>query len=607
MPTTRPHNDEVDLEARMATKQRMSLNRRTTTAALAGLMLAGAGFGVLPASAAQPAPAAAAAAAAPVGEQTFFNPIKTGADPSIYQHNGEYIFVESVNDSGIALRRSETITGLGDATPKVVWDSPATGMLCCEIWAPEVLRVRGEWYIYFAADDGDNFNHRMYVIKALTQDPFGAWSEPVKITDPTDRWAIDATVMETPGGDLYYLWSGWEGTTNVDQRIYIAPMSDPMTLSGPRVELSRPDQPWETAGAPPGINEGPEVLQKDGKTYIVYSASGSWTPDYCLGMLTNTGGNLLDPASWDKSDGCVFSRRDTAAGPGHHTFTKSPDGTEDWLLYHANTVTGSGWGGRATRAQEFTWDANGPVFGTPTSTYEPIPVPSGENSPYYLDYEAENAFLNRARAVDVTVAGASNGKKVGYIDFDDSYLEWDLTVPTAGTYDILVRYGNDPTNAAGTSQFVYVNGRPSGSVQYPRTAWDNWTFKKVPVELQAGANKFRLVKGSGYTELDMIRVPIPQATEPVKPAADYTTATACLGGKAVVTVRFRNTGDAAAAVTLTSPYGTKSWASVAPKGLVANNFAAPGKVIAAGEVTVSTVVNGVTASDTVPVAARTCS
>lgn len=598
----------------MAMKQRLSLTRRrTTAAALAGLMLAGAGFGVLPASAA-PAPvvaSAAAAAAEPVGEQTFYNPIKTGADPSIYQHNGEYVFVESVNDSGIALRRSETITGLGEATPKVVWDSPATGPLCCEVWAPEVLRVRGEWYIYFAADDGNNANHRMYAIKALTQDPFGAWSEPVKISDATDKWGIDATVMETAAGDLYYLWSGWEGDVNVDQRIYIAPMSDPVTLSGPRVELSRPDQSWETIGGPPGINEGAEVLQRNGKTYIVYSASGSWTPDYCLGMLTNTDGNLLNKASWTKSDGCVFSRRDTAAGPGHHTFTKSPDGTEDWLLYHANTVTGSGWGGRSTRAQEFTWDANGPVFGTPTSTYEPIPVPSGEKSPFYLDYEAENAnVLNRVRSVDVTlpggVPGASGGKKVGYIDFDDSYLEWNLTVPTAGTYDILVRYGNDPTNAAGTSQFVYVNGVPRGSVQYPRTAWDNWTFKKVPVELQAGANTFRLVKGSGYTELDMIRVPIPQATVPVKPAADYTAATACVGGKAIVTVRFRNTGDAAAAVSVTSPFGTKSWASVAPKGLVANNFAAPGKVIAAGEVTVSTVVNGQTATDTVPVTARTC-
>src|SRR5690606_22944401 len=152
----------------------------------------------------------------------------------IYLHDGEYVFAESVNDQGIALRRSATLTGLGSAARQVVWSAPPTGPLGCEVWAPEVLRVRGDWSVYFAADDGDNANHRMYAIKALTQDPFGPWSEPVRITDATDRWGIDATVMEVDG-QLYYLWSGWEGSENVEQRLYIATMSDPLTIDGPRI------------------------------------------------------------------------------------------------------------------------------------------------------------------------------------------------------------------------------------------------------------------------------------------------------------------------------------------------------------------------------------
>jgi len=477
----------------------------------------------------------------PLGDHTFLNPIKVGADPSIVMDGGSYWFAESVSDKGIALRHSPTITGLGESERQVIWQAPATGPICCETWAPELQKIRGSWYIYFAADNGDNANHRMYVIKALTSDPFGAWSEPVKVSDSTDKWAIDATVMETAAGQLYLLWSGWEGTTNVSQQLYIAPMSDPMTISGPRVEISRPTEPWERNGTP-YINEGPEVLQRDGKTFVVYSASGSWTNDYCLGMLTNTSGNLLDPASWTKSNGCVFAKRSTAQGPGHHTFTKSPDGTEDWLLYHANTVVNSGWDGRTIRAQKFTWDSNGiPQFGTPTTTFDPIPVPSGETGPRYVSYEAEAAQINQARVVDVSVPGASGGKKVGYMDFADSSVQFAVDAPAAGRYNVLVRYANggSANNATiGSTQFLSVNGGAAATVSYPQRTWDNWTFLTVPMDLQAGANTVRFTKGNGFTEMDMIRVPMPAQTAP---AASTTTLSptggpVTAGGPATVSV-----------------------------------------------------------------------
>ncbi|RIJ67799.1 hypothetical protein D1871_22830 [Nakamurella silvestris] len=483
----------------------------------------------------------------PLGEATFLNPIKVGADPSIFQDNGSYWFVETVADKGIALRHTSTITGLGDSERRQIWQAPASGPLCCEIWAPELLKIRGDWYIYFAADNGDNANHRMYAIKALTADPFGPWSDPVKISDSTDRWAIDATVMETPAGRLYFLWSGWEGTTNVSQQLYIAPMSDPLTISGPRVEISRPTESWERNGTP-YINEGPEVLQKDGKTFVVYSASGSWTNDYCLGMLTNTSGNLLDPAAWTKSNGCVFAKRSTAQGPGHHTFTKSPDGTEDWLLYHANTVVNSGWDGRTIRAQKFTWDANGsPVFGAPTSTFDQIPVPSGETGPRYVSYEAEDAQINQARVVNVTVPGASGAKKVGYMDFADSHVQFAVDAPETGRYDVLVRYANggSANNATiGSTQFLSVNGGAAATVSYPQRTWDNWTFLTVPMDLQAGTNTVRFTKGSGFTEMDMIRVPMPIAALPTPSTTTVTVPSTAVtaGSPASLTVQVATEG-----------------------------------------------------------------
>ena len=108
------------------------------------------------------------------------------------------------------------------------------------IWAPELHRLRGKWYVYFAADDGQNRNHRMFALENASEDPFeGTFVEKGRVFDPAaDRWAIDGTAIDL-NGRLYFLWSGWEGTEDVDQRLYIAPMSDPWTISGPRVEISR--------------------------------------------------------------------------------------------------------------------------------------------------------------------------------------------------------------------------------------------------------------------------------------------------------------------------------------------------------------------------------
>jgi GH43 family beta-xylosidase len=69
-----------------------------------------------------------------------------------------------------------------------------------------------------------------------------------------------------------------------------------------------------------------------------------------------------------------------AFGPGHGSFFRSPDGTEDWMLYHANAEAGQGCGNRrAPRAQPFTWKADGtPDFGRPVGVGVPVTRPSGE-------------------------------------------------------------------------------------------------------------------------------------------------------------------------------------------------------------------------------------
>jgi GH43 family beta-xylosidase len=127
------------------------------------------------------------------------------------------------------------------------------------------------------------------------------------------------------------------------------------------------------------LNEGPQVLERNGQVFIIYSTRESWTPAYRLGQLRLNGADaeLMDPTSWTKS-GPVFAAANGVHGPGHNGFAKSPDGTEDWLIYHAKVDTGPNWN-RVIRLQRFTWRPDGsPDFGTPVASGVPLPVPSGE-------------------------------------------------------------------------------------------------------------------------------------------------------------------------------------------------------------------------------------
>lgn len=299
--------------------------------------------------------------------ETFMNPIVgSGADPWVIFWENNYYYCRS-DKGGIYISQSKRLQDIG-AVPEVkIWTPPEDTPYSRGIWAPE-LHCLDKWYIYFAADDGNNANHRMYVLEGDSQNPQGLYTLKGKIAAPTDRWAIDGTVLVMDDGSMYFVWSGWEGFENIQQNLYIAPMNTPWSISGDRVCISTPEYGWEKVGTP-YVNEAPQVLKKDGRLYIIYSASGSWTDDYCLGQLTYVDGDILKKESWVKKSTPVFSKTPEVFGPGHACFVKSPDGTQDWIVYHAAKYRGAGWD-RDIRAQGFTWNDDGsPNFG--------VPIPAG--------------------------------------------------------------------------------------------------------------------------------------------------------------------------------------------------------------------------------------
>ena len=283
-------------------------------------------------------------------------------------HGGFYYYSETRDKRHIYIRRSRTILGIGRDPGVCVWSAPTQGQNCDNVWAPELHLIDGRWFIYYAADDGRNETHRMWVLEAETSNPCGRYRSCGPLE--TGGWAIDGTILSANNGRKYFLWSGWPGRRNGQQNLYIAPMKNPATISGPRVLIASPDQAWERVAMP--ICEGPQVLKRNGDVFIVYSASGSWTPDYCLGLLHNRTDDVLNPSAWTKH-GPVFMKTDQVWGVGHCSFVKSLCQNEDWIIYHSKSSRDPGWEDRDVHAKPFTWNSDGfPDFGTPLPRSAPI-------------------------------------------------------------------------------------------------------------------------------------------------------------------------------------------------------------------------------------------
>ncbi|MFE9249990.1 glycoside hydrolase family 43 protein [Streptomyces sp. NPDC007088] len=291
-----------------------------------------------------------------------------GADPSVLRVGNTYVAVQSTG-GGIAVRQASSTDALASAPARQVWsDGAGHG----EVWAPEIVRDGGRYYIYFSAGRGPD--HRMYVIGS--DSPDSGYGAERKLALPEDKWAIDGSLF-TFEGQRWFVWSGWAGETNVEQNLYVARMSDPTTPTGARYVISQPRESWERVVGDPFVNEGPEpVRDPNGQLHVVYSANGSWSEQYCLGDLRLKAGG--DPAyvwDWYKSNGCLFGSDGATMmpgwdptlyvnGPGHHSFvladgdinTSPPAGPRFPLMFHAVPKgTPYAWENRYWYTGTFAW------------------------------------------------------------------------------------------------------------------------------------------------------------------------------------------------------------------------------------------------------------
>ncbi len=248
----------------------------------------------------------------------FQNPLNPGADPYCEFFEGSYYLTTTQGDA-IRMWKSPTLGGLKTAKPFTVWqDSDSSRSR--GVWAPEFHFITNRWYLYYTATsaDGKDANHRLFVLESEGRDPLGPYHYQVRLFNPSnDQYAIDATVFMNPGeGRWYCVWAAHPGHV-----LTIGRLANPWTLEGNCAVIPASGFGCEE------VREGPQVLQRKDKLFLIYSACDTGKPDYKLGMLiAETNADLINPQSWKQYPAPVFERsdRDGVYGPGHNGFFRSP-------------------------------------------------------------------------------------------------------------------------------------------------------------------------------------------------------------------------------------------------------------------------------------------
>ncbi|PVE09183.1 family 43 glycosylhydrolase [Streptomyces scopuliridis] len=423
------------------------------------------------------APASAAGGALLVLDRNFPDPdvVKAGDTYHAFATNAEGKNIQH----GTSMDLVNWSVATADALPAVgSWAMPERSL----VWAPEVFDNGAGFTLYYVARDRASDKQCIGVAQAASPDrAFRPVGDGPLVCPAGLGGAIDPSSY-TENGHRYLLWKNDGNCCGQDTWLHLQEVTwDGTRTTADPVRLIRQDRSWEG-----NVIEAPALVKRAGRYVLFYSAdhygddrykTGYAVADSLTGPYTKAAAPLMTTDSFSG----------TVHGPGGQDVVTGPDG-RDLIVFHGWSadrshrglyVAGLGW-------------ANG------------YPVVDGSK----VIYQAENALVHHAVVRDA--AGAWDGRAVGHIDYDDSYVEFSVFTPAPGSHTLTVRFGNGSLTAAGSpaasSHRLTVNGTASGEMRYPYTGWDNWQSARATIGLREGWNTIRLSKGALYAELDGIEL-----------------------------------------------------------------------------------------------------
>ena len=259
------------------------------------------------------------------GTMTYRNPVfrdSQAADPGVLKVDGKYYCYSTSAPIGYYVYVSEDLvhwTNEGLCMNEA-WGLSRSGYY----WAPEVVqRADGKFVMVASVEEHLGF--------ATADSPLGPFI-------PEPRWTFDKTIdghifLDEDGHGYLFCVSWREGH---EYGIWAYALEDDLVTVKPETEVQviRPTDAWEQVSG--RVTEGPFVLKHNGKYYLTYSGNGYDAKEYAVGYAVAD--SPLGP--YDKyGANPILSYTSKLYGPGHHSFTTSPDGSELIIVYHTHAST----------------------------------------------------------------------------------------------------------------------------------------------------------------------------------------------------------------------------------------------------------------------------
>jgi GH43 family beta-xylosidase len=319
-----------------------------------------------------------------MANHTYKNPlnIQNIGDPFVLKSGGKYYcYPTSGRDRGFKGWSSDNLVDWTDEGFIYDRELNEKSWGFRQFWAPEVVEYEGKFYMYYTARWKEKDSLRIGV--AIADKPLGPF------IDVYDRpmfdfgyAAIDANILIDDDGKKYMYYSR-DCSENIvngvhTSEIYGIELGDDMiTVKGEPVLLSRPEQEWEMQSGRERNrlwNEGATMLKRNGVYYLMFSANFFGSRHYSVGYSTSD--KPLGPFKKYENNPVLKSDHEEISGPGHHSVTTSPDGTELFMIYHIHTDAASGGGNRQVCIDRMGFREDGSIYVT-GPTWSEQPMPSG--------------------------------------------------------------------------------------------------------------------------------------------------------------------------------------------------------------------------------------
>ncbi|MEZ5326940.1 MAG: glycoside hydrolase family 43 protein [Verrucomicrobiales bacterium] len=248
-------------------------------------------------------------------------------------------------------------------------------------WAPEVAKIRGQYYMVFSAQPESTKDFSVRICLAVSDRPEGPFEDLYSPLLDDGESCIDGHLFVDTDGTPYLFFTRVGvvvigGKRFLSGKNYGAKLKPDLSgIDGEPMLCSEADQPWELpALGRSRCTEGAFVFQENGTYYMTYSANHYAEPFYGIGY--STAPSPLGP--WTKSpDNPLVSQvpDKDISGPGHNCMIKLP-GSDDWfMVYHTHADPSNPSGERKVNIDRLIIRDDGRLeLKGPTRTPQPLPL-----------------------------------------------------------------------------------------------------------------------------------------------------------------------------------------------------------------------------------------